>query len=191
MHSPPSSSVHRKFLRHHPHATGRLSRGCVAESFHPGAKPPSPQVKSMYIYIHLSHQSCMKIIRAPTIARAHELAVKMVLEKGWALDTEDAEATIEYEGLALDIENPFSEPMASPCSRFQRRFLETYADNLLNGSPAEFEYRLPPPALRLGRAPEYRRGGRTCRSDRLHRPEAEGISREPPCRRRHLEPRRR
>ncbi|MDN7026173.1 thymidylate synthase [Methanoculleus sp. FWC-SCC1] len=82
----------------------------------------------------------MKIIRAPTLARAHELAVKAVLEKGWVLNTEDEEATIEYEEIALDIENPFSEPMASPCSRFQQRFLEQYADNLLNGSEAAFEY---------------------------------------------------
>lgn len=139
------------FHRHHPRFTGH---SCVTACTQPGASPrralpttpirtASPQlfqVKSMYIYIHPSHQSCMKIIRAPTIARAHELAVKMVLEKGWALNTEDDEATIEYEELALDIEDPFAEPMASPCSRFQRRFLETYADNLLNGSEAEFEY---------------------------------------------------
>jgi thymidylate synthase len=82
----------------------------------------------------------MRIIRAPTIARAHELAVRTVLEKGWVLDTEDDEATVECEEIALEVEAPFTAPMASPSSRFQQRFLEAYADNLLHGSEAEFEY---------------------------------------------------
>jgi thymidylate synthase len=82
----------------------------------------------------------MKIIRAPTLARAHELAVKAILEKGWVLDTEDDEATVEYEEIALDVEDPFTEPMVSPASRFQQRFMEAYTDNLLHGSDAQFEY---------------------------------------------------
>ncbi|WP_342770454.1 MULTISPECIES: thymidylate synthase [unclassified Methanoculleus] len=82
----------------------------------------------------------MRIIRAPTLARAHELAVRTVLEKGWALETENDEATIECEELALDVESPESEPMVSPASRFQQRFLDAYAENLLSGSDAKFEY---------------------------------------------------
>jgi len=82
----------------------------------------------------------MRIIRAPTLARAHELAVRTVLEKGWVLETENDEATIECEELALDVESPLSAPMASPASRFQKRFLDAYATNLLHGSDAEFEY---------------------------------------------------
>ena len=82
----------------------------------------------------------MRIIRAPTLARAHELAVRTVLEKGWVLDTENDEATIECEELALEVESPESEPMASPASRFQQRFLDVYAENLLKGSDAKFEY---------------------------------------------------
>ena len=82
----------------------------------------------------------MRIIRAPTLARAHELAVRTVLEKGWALETENDEATIECEELAIEVESPESLPMASPASRFQERFLDTYAENLLNGSDAKFEY---------------------------------------------------
>ncbi|PKL62411.1 MAG: thymidylate synthase [Methanomicrobiales archaeon HGW-Methanomicrobiales-2] len=82
----------------------------------------------------------MRIIRAPTLARAHELAVRTVLEKGWVLETENDEATIECEELALDVESPESEPMASPASRFQKRFLDAYANNLLHGSDAKFEY---------------------------------------------------
>jgi len=82
----------------------------------------------------------MRIIRAPTLARAHELAVKTVLEKGWVLETENDEATVECEELTLEVESPETEPMASPASRFQKRFLDVYVDNLLHGSDAKFEY---------------------------------------------------
>jgi len=82
----------------------------------------------------------MRIIRAPTLARAHELAVRTVLEKGWVLETENGEATVECEELALEVESPERPPMASPASRFQQRFLDAYAENLLHGSEAQFEY---------------------------------------------------
>ena len=82
----------------------------------------------------------MRIIRAPTLARAHELAVRTVLEKGWVLETENGEATVECEELALEVESPERPPMASPASRFQQRFLDAYAENLLHGSDAKFEY---------------------------------------------------
>ncbi|MDI6718144.1 MAG: thymidylate synthase [Methanomicrobiales archaeon] len=82
----------------------------------------------------------MRIIRAPSIARAHELAVKMVLEKGWVLETEDDEATVEFEELAMQVDAPLTEPLGSSRSRFQRRFLDQYAEHLLSGSAARFEY---------------------------------------------------
>jgi thymidylate synthase len=82
----------------------------------------------------------MRIIKAPSIGRAHELVVKMILEKGWVLDTEDNEATVEFEEVAMKIDLPFSEPMVSPSSRFQQRFMDKYADDLVNGSQAVFEY---------------------------------------------------
>ena len=82
----------------------------------------------------------MRIIRAPTLARAHELAVKTVLEKGWVLETENEEATVECDELALVVESPESESMVSSASRFQKRFLDVYAENLLRGSDAKFEY---------------------------------------------------
>ena len=82
----------------------------------------------------------MRIIRAPTLARAHELAVRAVLEKGWVLETENGEVTVECDELALEVAAPESEPMVSPSSRFQKRFLDAYARNLLEGSDAEFEY---------------------------------------------------
>ena len=83
---------------------------------------------------------CMRVIRAPHLARAHELVVKTVLEKGHTIETEDGEATVECEGLAVTVANPMTEPMVSPASRFGRRFMEQYAADLLHGSDSIFEY---------------------------------------------------
>jgi thymidylate synthase len=82
----------------------------------------------------------MRIIRAPSIGHAHELVIKMILEKGWTLRTEDAEVTIEFEEIALQVDTPLAEPMVSPHSRFQQKFVEQYAKDLLHGSHASFEY---------------------------------------------------
>ena len=82
----------------------------------------------------------MRVIRAPSIGWAHEQVIKMILEKGWVLTTEDAEATVEFEEIAMQIDTPLAEPMVSPHSRFQQRFVEQYAKDLLNGSKASFEY---------------------------------------------------
>ena len=82
----------------------------------------------------------MRIIRAPSIGHAHELVIKMILEKGWVLQTEDAEATIEFEEIALQTDTPLAEPMVSPHSRFQQKFVDQYARDLLRGSHASFEY---------------------------------------------------
>jgi thymidylate synthase len=82
----------------------------------------------------------MRLIRAPAIGRAHEQVVKMILEKGWVLQTEDDEATIEFEEIAMQVDTPLAEPMTSPHSRFQQRFVEQYARDLVQGSKASFEY---------------------------------------------------
>jgi thymidylate synthase len=82
----------------------------------------------------------MRILRAPSLGTAHELVVKMVLEKGRVLDTEDKEATIEFDEIGIRVERPFTEPMVSSHSRFSRKFMDKYAEDLLNGTPAAFEY---------------------------------------------------
>ena len=82
----------------------------------------------------------MRTFRAPSIAAAHEWAVRTVLEKGYPVTTENGEATIECGPLTMELRDPLAEPMASPASRFQRRFLELYADALLHGTEAVFEY---------------------------------------------------
>jgi len=82
----------------------------------------------------------MRVIRAPSIGYAHELVVKMILEKGWVLQTEDSEATIEFEEISLQIDTPLADPAVSPYSRFQQKFVDQYARDLLQGSHASFEY---------------------------------------------------
>ncbi|MCX6682765.1 MAG: thymidylate synthase [Methanoregula sp.] len=82
----------------------------------------------------------MRVIRAPSIGRAHELVVKMILEKGWVLRTEDDEATIEFEEVAMQVDTPLAAPMTSPHSRFQQKFVDQYARDLIEGSKASFEY---------------------------------------------------
>jgi thymidylate synthase len=82
----------------------------------------------------------MKIIRAPSIGKAHELVINNILEKGRVLQTEDAEATIEFEEVTLQVDTPLAEPLVSSHSRFQQRFVEQYARDLLQGSHATFEY---------------------------------------------------
>lgn len=82
----------------------------------------------------------MRVIRAPSIGRAHEQVIQMILEKGWILNTEDDEATIEFEEIAMQVDSPLAEPMVSEHSRFQQKFVEQYAKDLLNGSHASFEY---------------------------------------------------
>jgi Thymidylate synthase len=82
----------------------------------------------------------MHSIRAPNLARAHELVVKTILEKGWVLETEDKEATIESEEIAIRVDRPLTLPMASAHSRFQQRFLLKYAEDLISGTASDFEY---------------------------------------------------
>lgn len=82
----------------------------------------------------------MRVIRAPSIGRAHEQVIQMILEKGRVLNTEDNEATVEFEEIAMQVDTPLAEPMVSPSSRFQQKFVEQYAKDLLNGSHASFEY---------------------------------------------------
>ncbi|MCQ1538705.1 thymidylate synthase [Methanocalculus taiwanensis] len=82
----------------------------------------------------------MKIIRAASLGRAHELIIKHILEKGRERRTENGEETLETDEIALRVENPLAEPMASSHSRFRRAFLDCYADDLIAGSDSVFEY---------------------------------------------------
>ncbi len=100
----------------------------------------------------------MKIIRAATLGRAHELVIAHILEKGRERLTENGEATLETDEIALRVENPFAEPMASEKSRFRRSFLDCYADDLIKGSDAVFEYDYHPASLTGARASPVQQG---------------------------------
>ena len=78
----------------------------------------------------------MKVIRAPSLGRAHELVVRYILQEGSFLRTENGEDTVETDEVCLRVETP----MSSACSRFKEAFLDSYAHNLLFGSDAVFEY---------------------------------------------------
>jgi thymidylate synthase len=80
------------------------------------------------------------LIRAPSLGHAHESVVKYILEKGYSLTTEDNELTLETDTITIYVDRPFTEPMTSPCSRFPERFNIKYAEDLLCGTPSEFEY---------------------------------------------------
>jgi len=82
----------------------------------------------------------MRCIRAPTLASAHEQVVKIVLEKGTPMTTENGEETVESEEVAIRVERPDTIPMVSPASRFSERFMEQYAHDLISGSGSVFEY---------------------------------------------------
>ena len=82
----------------------------------------------------------MKLIRSPTLSRAHELVVRYILEKGYYLKTENGEETMETDEICITVETPLESPMVSSASRFKESFLEEYAKNLIYGSDAVFEY---------------------------------------------------
>lgn len=82
----------------------------------------------------------MKLIRAPTLSRAHELIIKYILEKGYTVTTENGEETVETDEICLSVDTPLEAPMVSPNSRFKESFLSEYAKNLICGSDAVFEY---------------------------------------------------
>lgn len=82
----------------------------------------------------------MKLIRAPNLARAHELVIRYILEKGSLLTTENGEETVETDEICISVDTPLASPMVSASSRFKEAFLDEYAKNLIEGSDSVFEY---------------------------------------------------
>jgi thymidylate synthase len=81
-----------------------------------------------------------RTIKADSISRGHELAIKSVLEKGYFKDTEDGKPTIESNTIMLYIENPLTKPQFSDKMKFGIGFLERYKQDLIFGTKSEFEY---------------------------------------------------
>lgn len=82
----------------------------------------------------------MKLIHTYCIGRAHELIVKEIYNKGYERITTKGEKTLEIDGSCIVIDNPLTEPMVSDKAAFGRMFAEQYADQIINGTKADFDY---------------------------------------------------
>jgi thymidylate synthase len=82
----------------------------------------------------------MKLIHTYCIGRAHELIVSEIYNKGYERITTKGEKTLEIDGSCIVIDNPFTEPMVSDKAAFGRMFAEQYADQILHGTKADFDY---------------------------------------------------
>ena len=82
----------------------------------------------------------MKMIHTYCIGKAHELIVKEIYSKGYERITTKGEKTLEIDGSCIVIDNPFTEPMVSDKAAFGRMFAEQYADQILHGTKADFDY---------------------------------------------------
>lgn len=82
----------------------------------------------------------MKMIHTYCIGKAHELIVKEIYSKGYERITTKGEKTLEIDGSCIVIDNPFTEPMVSDKAAFGRMFAERYADQILHGTKADFDY---------------------------------------------------
>ena len=82
----------------------------------------------------------MKLIHTYSIGKAHELIVKEIYSKGYERITTKGEKTLEIDGSCIVIDNPFTEPMVSERAPFGKLFAEQYADQILHGTKADFDY---------------------------------------------------
>jgi thymidylate synthase len=82
----------------------------------------------------------MKLIHTYCIGRAHELIVKEIYNKGYERITTKGEKTLEIDGSCIVIDNPFTEPMISERAPFGKLFAEQYAEQILHGTKADFDY---------------------------------------------------
>ncbi|EHQ35052.1 thymidylate synthase [Methanoplanus limicola] len=80
-------------------------------------------------------------IRAFSIGKGHEEAIKTILKHGCCLLTEDGEKTIELpEPLNIHVRDPFEEYMISPYNMFGEGAMKQYVHDLLHGTESEFAY---------------------------------------------------
>ena len=82
----------------------------------------------------------MKLIHTYCIGRAHELIVSEIYNKGYERITTKGEKTLEIDGSCIVIDNPFTEPMISERAPFGRMFADQYAEQILHGTKADFDY---------------------------------------------------
>lgn len=83
----------------------------------------------------------MYSIEASHIAHAHMLAVKVVLEQGETVVTEDGKSTFELdEPLCITVLHPFQRPMVHPANPFTERMMADYVTEMITPENKGFEY---------------------------------------------------
>ena len=82
----------------------------------------------------------IEVIKARTLAEAHESIIKYILENGYYLYTEDKEHTVETDTIAAFIDTPFRLPRTSPYAPQKEMAAKEYARQLIEGSSNEFDY---------------------------------------------------
>lgn len=87
----------------------------------------------------------MRIVKAYNLAAAHNAAVFSCLrEAKRPMITENGEVVIRSDDLTLEVREPFTDPMISKYSPFQKGYHDQYAKQLLFGSegkdPFEYDY---------------------------------------------------
>lgn len=80
------------------------------------------------------------MIHTYCIGKAHELIVKEIYSKGYERITTNGEKTLEIDGSCIVIDNPLTEPMVSVRAPFGKLFAEQYAEQILHGTKADFDY---------------------------------------------------
>lgn len=82
----------------------------------------------------------MKYIKADTLARGYELAVKYIRSVGELVITEDNSPTLESDTICIEVDKPMQEPRLSSKYIIKQNFADKYADALINGCESQFEY---------------------------------------------------
>ncbi|MFA5103385.1 MAG: thymidylate synthase, partial [Candidatus Thermoplasmatota archaeon] len=75
-----------------------------------------------------------------SLGRAHELAVGLILRNGVERKTENNELTLELDQMNIEVATPFASPMRSPHARGGDAMFFEYANQILKGTSAIFEY---------------------------------------------------
>jgi len=83
----------------------------------------------------------MYSIRADTIAEAHQLAVKTVLEHGETVVTEDGKSTLELdEPLCVSIMTPYAAPQVCAANPFKGNMMDAYIEQFISEDKGGFIY---------------------------------------------------
>ena len=81
----------------------------------------------------------MYYIKSPSVANAYEKTVELILKEGKEIITEKNQKCLEILNLSIEITNPKLKRISNKYS-FDKKFIDKYTDDLINGSENEFVY---------------------------------------------------